>query len=159
MDIGSKQKYPAGALSNFTPRPFTFDDVDISSMEGFLQSLKFSSQEMQREICKLVGFAAKKSGSKKNWQRAQTLHWQGETIPRKSPRYQELLDDVYKALFDQNAKARKALLASGHAHLTHSIGRTNKTETVLTVQEFCSRLMDNRRRYQHDALLEELGHS
>ena len=41
MDIGSKAIYPASALSNFSPHPFTFDGVECNSMEGLLQSFKF----------------------------------------------------------------------------------------------------------------------
>lgn len=47
MDIGSKCGYPASSLSNFSPHPFVIDGVECSSMEGFLQSLKFSSIDMQ----------------------------------------------------------------------------------------------------------------
>ena len=150
MDIKSGQKYPAGALSNFAPHPFVFRGVEVSSMEGFVQSLKFKDVEMQKHICTLVGFAAKKSGSKKNWQRDQVLWWDGVAYPRKSDEYQELLDEVYTEMFTQNEKARKALLATRGANLTHSIGRSNKSETVLTRTEFCSRLMKIRRQIQHD---------
>ncbi len=150
MDIKSGQKYPAGALSNFAPHPFVFRDVKVASMEGFVQALKFKDVEMQKHICTLVGFAAKKSGSKKNWQREQVLWWDGKPYPRKSDEYQELLDEVYTAMFTQNEKARKALMATRDANLTHSIGRTNKAETVLTSTEFCSRLMKTRRILQHN---------
>lgn len=34
MDIGSKNGYPASALSNFAPHPFTIDGVECNSMEG-----------------------------------------------------------------------------------------------------------------------------
>jgi len=37
MDVGSGSKYPAGALSNFSPHPFSIDDIECNSMEGFLQ--------------------------------------------------------------------------------------------------------------------------
>ena len=62
MDIGSGKEYPSNALSNFAPHPFVFDGVEISSFEGFLQSLKFSNPDMQKEVCKLVGKAAKAKG-------------------------------------------------------------------------------------------------
>lgn len=156
MNIQSGQKYPAGALSNFSPHPFVFRGVDVNSMEGFVQALKFKDVEMQKHICTLVGFAAKKSGSKKNWQREQVLWWDGKPYPRKSDEYQELLDEAYTAMFTQNEKARKALLATRDANLTHSIGRTNKAETVLTRTEFCSRLMTIRRRMQHDEMFKDL---
>jgi hypothetical protein len=108
-------------------------------MEGFLQSLKFSNPEMQKEVCKLVGKAAKFKGKKKKWWRTQTLHWQGTEIPRDSQEYQDLLDRAFDALA-QNSGFRAALLATGSSVLTHSIGKTKITETVLTRQEFCSRL-------------------
>ena len=63
MDIGSKCGYPNGTLSNFTPHPFVIDGVECASMEGFLQSLKFSSIEMQEYVCSLVGIKAKNKGS------------------------------------------------------------------------------------------------
>lgn len=50
MDIGSGNGYPSSALSNFAPHPFILDGVEIASMEGFLQSLKFKNEEMQKYI-------------------------------------------------------------------------------------------------------------
>ena len=139
MDIGSGSGFPSATLSNFAPHPFVIDGVECSSMEGFLQSLKFSNPEMQKEVCKLVGKAAKFKGKKKKWWRTQTLHWQGTEIPRDSQEYQDLLDRAFDALA-QNSGFRAALLATGNSVLTHSIGKTKITETVLTRQEFCSRL-------------------
>ena len=139
MNIGSGTKYPAGALSNFSPHPFTIDGIQVSSMEGFLQGLKFKSPEMQEEVCKLVGYAAKKKGRKKNWQQSQTLYWRGKSIKRDSDEYQNLLDKAYTEMY-KNTKFKKALEASKGSVLTHSIGRSKKSETVLTIREFCSRL-------------------
>ena len=139
MNIGSGSKYPAGALSNFSPHPFSIDDVECNSMEGFLQSLKFKSVEMQVEVCKLVGFAAKKKGRNKNWQQSQTLYWRGKEYKRKSKEYQDLLDRAYEAMY-KNTKFKKALEASKPASLTHSIGKSKESETILTTREFCSRL-------------------
>ena len=141
MDIRSGAKYPAGALSNFSPHPFILDAVEIASIEGFLQSTKFKSPEMQVEVCKLVGKAAKMRGKDKKWFRTQTLYWRGEEIKRDSDEYQDLLDKVYNACYEQNAGFRKALAASIGGTLTHSMGKRNENETVLTTQEFCSRLM------------------
>lgn len=103
---------------------------------------------MQKEICKLVGYKAKKTGHKKNWWTKQTLFWNGEPIKRESEEYQELLDEAFTCLFVQNDAAQRALLASCKATLTHSIGKRKKNETVLTKQEFCSRLMDIRLQLQ-----------
>lgn len=139
MDIGSGTGWPSAALSNFTPHPFVIDGVACASMEGFLQSLKFKEPDMQVEVCKLVGKAAKFKGKKKKWWRTQTLYWQGQEFKRDSQEYQDLLDRAFDALA-QNTGFQKALLATGKATLTHSIGKSKETETVLTKQEFCSRL-------------------
>lgn len=53
MDIGSGSGYPAANLSNFSPHPFVIDGVECNSMEGFLQSLKFQSVDMQKYVCNI----------------------------------------------------------------------------------------------------------
>lgn len=146
MEIGGNNKtYPGRNLSNFFPHPFVFRGLQCNSMEGFLQGLKFKSPEMQAEVFKLVGLAAKKKGGGKNWRKTQTLWFQGEPIKRRSKEYQDLLDEAYDAMFEQNAAFRKALQDSGDAVLQHSIGKTNESETVLTVGEFVGRLNKLRR--------------
>lgn len=149
LDIGSGKGYPSSALSNFAPHPFVIDGVECASMEGFLQSLKFKSPDMQLAVCKLVGKAAKFKG-KKPWWRTQTLHWQGQEIARGSKEYQDLLDRAYEALA-QNTGFRKALLATGDAILGHSIGKRRQNETVLTVAEFVGRLNRIRERLRQEA--------
>ena len=154
MDIGSRNSGAAGKLSNFTPRPFVFRGVECNSMEGLLQALKFKDPIMAAHICTLVGFKAKKAGSKKNWQRTQVLWWNGEPMARNSDEYQTLLDDAFEALYTTNGKAKKTLLATRCANLTHSIGRSKQSETVLTKQEFCSRLTKLRNRLRADKYVE-----
>lgn len=139
MDIGSGNGFPAGSLSNFAPHGFVVDGIECASMEGFLQSLKFSNPDMQVEICKLVGRAAKARGAAKKWQRTQILYWKGKAYKRDSDDYQKLLDKAYNAL-GKNTSFQKALLATGNANLTHSVGKNKMSETVLTTREFISRL-------------------
>lgn len=149
MDIGTGNGYPSAALSNFAPHPFVFDGIECNSMEGLLQSFKFSNPEMQKEVCKLVGKQAKFKGKKKKWFTTQTLYWQGEEFKRSSEEYQELLDRAYNAL-STNESFKRALLATGNAVLTHSIGKAKQSETVLTKSEFCSRLMKIRERLRNE---------
>jgi len=144
MDIKSGCGYPASALSNFSPHPFVIDGVECNSMEGFLQSLKYKNPEMQEHVCTLVGKSAKFKGKKKKWWRTQTLFWKGAEINRHSQEYQELLDRAFRALAS-NEGFRKALLATGSAVIKHSVGKTDASRTILTQQEFCSRLMKIRR--------------
>jgi hypothetical protein len=60
------------------------------------------------------------------------------------------LDKAFLAL-SKNASFQKALLATGDATLTHSIGKNKQSETVLTKQEFCSRLMKIRKELKDEA--------
>lgn len=147
MDIGSGNGYPASALSNFAPHPFVIDGVECASMEGFLQSLKFSNPDMQRQVCKMVGRQAKFKGKKKKWYVTQTLYWQGKEYERSGQEYQELLDRAYDAL-SENKDFQKALIATHNATLTHSVGKNKMNETVLTTREFISRLTKIRSRLQ-----------
>lgn len=141
MDIGSKNKYPAGKLSNFTAFKFFFDGIECSSMEGLLQSFKFENIEAQKITCSLTGFDAKRKGSGRNsyWQEKQTLWWNGKSYRRNSKEYQNLLNRAYNALYT-NEEFRNTLKDAGNAIFTHSIGKNNKKETVLTEREFCKRL-------------------
>ena len=139
MDIGSGNGWPQASLSNFAPHPFEIDGVLCNSMEGFLQSLKFDSIDMQKHICTLVGKAAKFKGKKKKWFQKQELYWNGQVYKRDSEEYQNLLNRAYNELY-KNAGFRKALDATKGCSLTHSIGKSKKSETVLTTSEFCGRL-------------------
>lgn len=152
MDIKSGKEYPSGALSNFAPHKFTFRGVECASMEGLLQSFKFKNPEMQKEVCKLVGRQAKAKGSNKDWKTSQTLWWNGNPIKRDSQEYQDLLDDAYDSMSRDSESFRKALLASQNAVLKHSIGKSKKNDTILTVSEFCSRLMKIRQRLKNESL-------
>jgi hypothetical protein len=142
MDIRSGAGYPASALSNFAGHRFIMDGIEIYSLEGFLQSLKFKEPHIQIEVCKLIGKAAKFRGKPKKWYRDQTLYWQGVAYPRASKEYQRLLDKAYDCCFEQSESFRNALKATGEANITHSMGKSKITETVLTEREFCSRLMN-----------------
>lgn len=150
IDIGSGSGYPSSNLSNVSPHGFVVDGVECASMEGFLQSLKFQNPEMQKYVCTLVGKTAKFKGKKKKWWKKQTLYWQGETIPRDSERYQELLDKAFNALAE-NSSFKRALLATQNATLTHNMGKKKTSETVLTKNEFTSRLTAIRTRLQNES--------
>lgn len=140
MDIGSGNGYPAAALSNFTPRNFIFDGVKCGSLEGPLQSFKFKDVQMQEYVCTLSGKAAKFKGKNKKWWRTQILYWKGKEYKRDSEEYQQLLNNLYQAAYDQCENFRKALAATKGCKLTHSIGKNKIANTILTENEFCSRL-------------------
>ena len=154
MDIGSGKGYPSAALSNFAPHPFTITwegfTLECNSMEGFLQSLKFKNPEMQKHVATLVGYTAKKAGMQKDWRVQQVLWWNGVPVDRHGDEYQQLLDAAYEAL-SKNVGFKNALLATQDAVLTHYIGKTKETDTVLTRTEFCSRLTKLRTRLKNES--------
>jgi hypothetical protein len=145
MEIMSRNPYPANALSNFAPHAFMIDGVSCASMEGFLQSLKFSNPDMQRHVCTLIGRAAKNKGSKKNWQTDQRLYWMGTSYDRSSKEYRNLIHRAYREL-SNNDGFRRAIIASRFATYQHSLGKRKPSETVLTRQEFIHELQESRRR-------------
>lgn len=139
IDIGAQSEWPSEALSNFAPHEFVLDGVQCASMEGFLQSLKFADPEKQKEVCLLIGKKAKFAGKKKKWWVDQTLHWQSAPIDRHSDEYQQLLNRAYSQLAI-TPDFQKALLSTGNMNLTHTIGKDDPYTTVLTEQEFITRL-------------------
>lgn len=84
---------------------------------------------------------AKYKGKPKKWWQTQTLFWRGKEIKRDSKEYQELLDKAYNCMYRDSESFRNALKASGNSTLTHSMGKNDKSKTVLTNTEFCGRLM------------------
>lgn len=139
INSGSRESL-AAKLSNFTSRQFVFDGVPCASIEGALQSFRFNDIEKQREVCTLSGGAAKKEGRTMDWRSSQILYWQGVKYPRKSEAYQHLLDRLFLAVYIDNKSFANDLQESGNCELVHSIGHTDPSETILTADEFCSRL-------------------
>jgi predicted NAD-dependent protein-ADP-ribosyltransferase YbiA (DUF1768 family) len=154
IEIDFRNEYPSKMLSNLYPHPFKFDNKMIGSMEGLLQGFKFENVEEQNQILTLSGFKAKQAGKHKEWWSDQNLWWDGIKISRHSYDYQILLDVAYKCLFTQNKEARKALFDTKNKTLKHSIGGTDPTRTILTRQEFCSRLTRIRNDLQSESFLE-----
>ncbi|NTW22697.1 hypothetical protein HGA34_04135 [Candidatus Falkowbacteria bacterium] len=154
MDIRGDMKGVAGDLSNFRAYAFLFDGVECGCMEALLQAFKFENPETQVLICQFKGRVAKMIGTERNpvWQSAQTLWWKGKEYPRSSAAYQELLDRAFAAL-SQNTDFVRALLATGNEVLRHSIGEADPAKTVLTEEEFCSRLMKIRERLNEKLVL------
>lgn len=139
-EIRSSAPGPRGRLSNFTTRSFVFDGVNCGSIEGVLQSLKSPDAEKQLEICALSGGWALHAGRAYNWQEKQELYWQGATYPRLSKAYQQLLDRLYTAVYEQDEAFRADLEALRGQELAHSMGKANPAQTILTRGEFVSRL-------------------
>lgn len=143
IDIWSSD-YPSGVLSNLANNAFVFDGVECLSMEGFLQSLKYSNPKEQKAICFLKGKKAKAKAINNAWKLDQKVYWQGTVIDRSSGDFQQLLRRAYQALFEQNETFRTALLLTGSKKLYHVRGKSNPRDTILTEKEFCQILTELR---------------
>ena len=137
LDIRSNGLYPSNVLSNLCSNSFRFDGMICGSMEGFLQALKYVCPKKQREICKLTGKTAKKSGDGKIlWMLLHEAFWQGKRYDRLSPEFRELIFRAYRAMYEQNAAFRAAIEETREKRLIHSIGEPNPKKTILTEREF-----------------------
>ena len=109
-------------------------------MEGFLQSLKYEDEERQMAVCAKHGREAKKAGhGGRDWRSDQTLYWKGKAIPRDSGEFDALVTRAFDKRFE-NPHFRWALFLTLGRPLRHSIGKRDKSETVLTEQEFLYQL-------------------
>ena len=145
IDISYKAKGIAKALSNLAPYPFTFDDVLCSSMESFIQSLKVQDINVQKDICAKSGlFCNSIKDMFGDWRENQIVFWKGKAIKRDSEGYIELIQNAYDFLYIQSPLFRFALRSSKGYNLIHSIGLQDKTQTLLTEEEFIS-ILDNLR--------------
>ncbi len=149
IDIRAKGEYPSNELSNYAEHHFIIDGVRCFSMEGFLQSLKYSKPREQRVVCKLTGKEAKERGQQIDWKSSQQLYWNGTTIDRHSEIYQELLKKAYGALYESKT-FRDALRASNGKKLIHSYGEDDPQQTVLTTEEFLGLLNWLRKKLEND---------
>lgn len=136
VDIYSHGNFCAYRLSNFSKTDFIFEDINVKSMEGFLQSLKTPNEEEQIYICSLEGKEAKKAGLAVAGFDGEHLYWKGKMIDRFSEEYHTLVRRAYRARFEQDNLFRVALERSKDKELLHTIGNNDPKETILTVDEF-----------------------
>lgn len=146
LNISYKNQGLERKLSNLYPYEFILDGVKLSSMEGFLQSIKTSNMIEQQKIWSMYGLDAWRYGQKfNNWKETQTIHWLTRTIQRNSEEYQNLISKAYDCLFE-NEEFRQTLKESIGYKLTHNINNKNYkskndiTQTVLTPEEYLNNL-------------------
>jgi len=142
-DICYKFNFPYNVLCNFTASQFKHDGVKIYSMEGFLQSLKVKDKPTQEKICTLPGFLAKKVGNylKKSGKFDRTtVYWQGQEYNRNTKEFTKVIDRAYDSKFKQDRLFRTVLNSSKGRTLTHTIGKSDPMDTILTEEEFIQHL-------------------
>lgn len=81
------------------------------------------------------------------WQTDQMVWWRGKAIDRNGSEYISLLRNTYKAMFEQNERFRRVLMATRGMILYHSRGSNNPYKTIITEKEFCMILTEIRDGY------------
>ena len=68
------------------------------------------------------------------------MYWRGRTYPRRSDDYKRLISRIYDAAFEQDTSFREDLSALKGKKISHRMGRTNPSQTILTRNEFIEQL-------------------
>ena len=113
------------AISNLYPAKFSLDGESYGSVEGFWQSLKCETLERRREVAMLSGVKAKKAAGKSD--KATSFEYMGETIATGTYAHWTLMERACTAKFEQDTRARRALLATGNRPLTHKVRGDSRT--------------------------------
>ena len=134
------------AISNVFPHNFVFYsnfpshvEINCSSMESFIQSLRVKDPELQKYICEHYSgtMSQKLKACLRDWRQDGLVYWQGVPIKRDSATYTELITTAYDCLFESNPVFRQLVLPSFKGkYLIHTIGKDSEAETLLTEQEF-----------------------
>jgi predicted NAD-dependent protein-ADP-ribosyltransferase YbiA (DUF1768 family) len=112
-------------ISNLGHTPFFLDDITYQSVEAFWQSLKFKEEKTRLEIAEMHGKAAKKIGSKAEYE--EFVEYKGSKVRVGSPDHWSLMEMACTEKFNQNIPAQKALLETGIRPLYHKPRRDSKT--------------------------------
>lgn len=137
INVGYKLKGAfSKVLSNLFPYEFCFRGKKLNSIESFFQGIKFRDINMQDYVLKYSGLDSNniKVASDFDWKREGIIYWQGTAIKRNSKEYEDLVDELYISAI-QNPLYRNAL-KNCDKDIIHSIGETEKSETVFTRYEF-----------------------
>lgn len=143
INIGySSKNHLSRMLSNLYPYEIVFRDEKAKSIEGVLQAIKHSEPDVQKLVMQYSGLDAyhtRGSTGVDDWRSRQSLSWKNQTMMRDSEQYQVFLDELFSAAFE-NPLYAKAIKSTGDKVLLHSVGNENPQETVLTRNEYESRI-------------------
>lgn len=131
-------------LSNFWPSFFVLDGEEFSSVEGFIQGIKFPEGDLNRVAAfRSVMGEAKKLGKKAE---RKYVWWKGERLLYGSTEHLALIERAIHAKFDQNREFRYALQETKDMRLVHQI--PERKDTSLPAKLFCRILTYLRREYK-----------
>ncbi|MEK7465702.1 MAG: hypothetical protein AAB631_02915 [Patescibacteria group bacterium] len=145
LDIRSDSfDWCARFLSNFWPSFFVLDDEELSSVEGFIQGIKFPEGDLNRS----AAFRSVMGEAKKFSEKAERKYvwWKGEEIPYGSVEHHALIERAIRAKFGQNSELRYALQETKNLVLINQVLASG--ETSLPAPVFCDILTRIRAEYK-----------
>lgn len=126
INITRSSPAPYAEISNLAATPFLLDGEVYGSVEGFWQSLKFPDEKDRRRVGALDGGRAKKNGDTAP-PAGLTFDYQGQTIVTGTHGHWTLMKRACLAKFEQDERARRALMATGERPLTHRVPKDSRT--------------------------------
>lgn len=140
ISSGSEDKV-ARRLSNFSKDRFVIDGIEMASVEGFVQGIKFPEfpiEDTRRDIAfRLAGKEAKKIGGEAAEFGQKFVWWKGRKIIYGSAEHYALNERAIRAKYQQNPEAMEALLSTKGKKITHELGGEENPKTCLPKAEFC----------------------
>ena len=141
IDIAVAQSYPGKFVSNSADHAFVLDGVACTSMDSFLQSLKYRKVSEQVSVCNMNGESAMKIGRAKSaWRLFKKVYWNGKAYKLQSDEFHRLVDRAFEELYWQNSNYRQALLDLRGAKICYGIPEEQLKHAVLSEYEICKRL-------------------
>lgn len=146
-------------LSNLYPYTLELEGRTYACMEAFFSCLRTEIEWIKPKLMTLYGFESWKQGHKFNWTERQVVFYNNHVIDRHSEEYNNLITAAFDALY-KNLDFKNALRKSKGFKLKHSMGKTSRTQSLLTRTEFIGQLnrlrnkLDERKFYN---LFDSLG--
>lgn len=145
LNVYSRSDEEIGRLmSNFAPTPFTLDDVEYGSVEGFYVSLLFLEEEKRAKVRKLYGIVVKNMGKKSKL--TETCYG-GESFALGSDKHVELIKRAIRAKLEAHPELAAAFVATSPRPLTHDCGHPEPEDTVFPASVFVRILTELREEF------------
>lgn len=141
IDIDTNNDESLSALSNSYEAHFAFNNIEFTSIESFLQGLKYKNSNIQAKVFMLTDKQTQKINSLHNWWIITgNLYFKGEKIKRYSKAYHDLIVSAFHCKYTQCNEFRQSLLNTDLKSLKCSCHKTNEFETLLTQEEYIDML-------------------
>jgi len=128
------------AISNLAKVRFELDGHIYASVEGFWQGLKFPGETDRERLASMSGIEAKEAGDAAP--KTTSFAYLGQSIAMGSPEHHVLMERACNAKFEQDARARTALLATGTRILTHVVPQDSKNIPGVVMSAIWTRIRE-----------------